>query len=74
MTGNGEQAGPNNIPPLIITVLPGGKGVDVRGPIKNKELCWRMLTDAASAILNYKEESGIVVPGIVPPKDLLRTQ
>jgi len=74
MTGNGEQTGSKPIPPLLITVRPDGKGVDVVGPITNKELCWRMLTDAAAAILNYKEKSGIVVPEIVPPKDLLRTR
>ena len=74
MTGNGEQTGPKPIPPLLITVRPDGKGVDVVGPIGNKDLFWRMLTDAAMVILNYKKESGIVVPGIVPPKDLLRTQ
>ena len=74
MTGNGGHAGPEQIPPLIITVRPDGKGVDVRGPIINKELCWRMLTDAAEAILNYQPAGRIVVPDIVPPKDPLRMQ
>jgi hypothetical protein len=76
MDGNGTQpVAPQDIPPLIIKVRADGKGVEVTGPIVNKELCWRMLTDAASAILNYKvPAAGLVIPTIVPPKDIGRPQ
>ena len=69
MSGNGEQAPPQPVPPLIISVRKDGKGVEVKGPLNNKELCWRMLTDAAVAILNFKP-SPIIQPVLVPPKDL----
>jgi hypothetical protein len=76
MDGNGSHpVAPQDIPPLIIKVRADGKGVEVRGPIANRELCWRMLTDAASAILNYKAPAaGLVIPTIVPPTDIGRSQ
>lgn len=73
MTGNGEQTGPQGIPPLIITVRSDGKGVDVQGPLQDKILCWRMLTDAAVEILNF-QASKIIVPGMVAPSGPLGVQ
>lgn len=72
-SGNGVEEG-NPIPTLTITVQPDRNGVIVHGPIKNKELCWRMLTDAATVILNYQDPSQIIVPSIVPPRDILKPQ
>ena len=73
VNGNHAESG-KPTPILTITVRPDGKSVEVCGPIKNKELCWRMLTDAASVILNYEDPNQIVVPNIVPPRDILRPQ
>ena len=64
----GQPAKP--LPRLMIEVRPDGKGVNVTGPIANKLLCWRMLTDAAAAILNFQAPSQIVVPDVAVPHDL----
>lgn len=60
-----------NIPALIIRVHPSGKGVTVHGPLQDKLLCWRMLTDAAGVIINY-EERKIVVPDLAANDSILR--
>jgi hypothetical protein len=60
-----------NIPALVIRVRPDGKGVTVQGPLQDKLVCWRMLTDAAVVIINY-EERKIVVPDLVANDSILR--
>lgn len=74
MAGNGEQtSGPPTTPPLLICVRPDGNGVTVQGPLSDKLLCWRMLTDAAAAILNYQEQP-LIVPATVVPSGPMRSQ
>jgi hypothetical protein len=71
---NGDHLAAGAGPTLIIRVRDDRKGVHVHGPLGNKDLCWRMLTDAAAAILNYKGTSpNIIVPKPVLPKDLVNS-
>lgn len=66
--GNGGQPLPApELPVIRIEMRPDRRGVNVRGPLADKLLCWRMLTDAAAAILNFRPPGEIVVPAIQPP-------
>lgn len=66
---NGSQPQPQQklAPPLVITPLANG-GVSVSGPIGDKFLCFRLLTAAAQAIIDFKQPT-IIVPGAtaLPP-------
>jgi hypothetical protein len=47
------------------------KRVGVEGPIDNKPLCCQMLANGIIAVINApKEESKIVKPLFIPPRDV----
>lgn len=68
-----QPAGTVTIPPLVIAVRADGSGVNVQGPLQDKFLCWKMLTDAAQAILAYQQPH-VIVPEMKVSGDILRGQ
>jgi len=46
---------------MAIEVRPDGS-IFVAGPLKNKDLCMRLLIDAMLVVLNRKEEEPLVKP------------
>ena len=69
----GQPRATETLPTLVITVRADMKAVEVRGPLANIELCWRMVTDAAKVILDYQGETrNIIVPRPVVPGELVK--